>query len=161
MEATTDNYAAENVLGKAYEKAGDDAHALFLYRASVATEPRFPQSQFNLAVRQFEFGETDKALQHLQAAAKLVPGDPDIQFVLGIDFAQHSSWTNAAICFSNAITVRPDFAAAEYHFGNALSNLGRSAESATHYRKALHLNPDLADAKKELAELLTKHPELK
>jgi len=161
LEVTENNYVTVNCLGVAFERAGDKARALVLFQEAVRLEPRFPQSQFNLAVRQFEFGETDKALQHLQAAAKLVPGDPDIQFVLGIDFAQHSSWTNAAICFSNAITVRPDFAAAEYHFGNALSNLGRSAESATHYRKALHLNPDLADAKKELAELLTKHPELK
>ncbi len=91
MEVTTDNYVAENTLGKAYEKIGDDAHALFLYRASVTTEPRFPQSQFNLAMCLLTLGQTAEALEHLQTAAALDPNDPDVQYDLGIYFSQHGA----------------------------------------------------------------------
>src|ERR1019366_2539422 len=126
MDVTTDNYAAENTLGKAYEKAGDQPHALFLYRAAVAAEPRFPQSQFNLAMCLLTFGQTAEALEHLQAAAALEPRDADIQFDLGIYFAQHASWTNAANCFSNSVLVRPGYAPAQLGLGGAYANLGRA-----------------------------------
>jgi Flp pilus assembly protein TadD len=161
IEVTTDNYAAENTLGKAYEKAGDDAHALFLYRAAVATEPRFPQSQFNLAMCLLTFGQTGEALEHLQAAAALEPRDPDIQFDLGIYFSQHASWTNAANCFSNSALVRPGYAPAQLGLGSAYANLGRAAEAAPHFREALRLDPKLSEAQKNLNRLLAEHPELR
>ena len=161
MEVTTDNYSAENCLGKAYEKIGDDAHALFLYRASVATEPRFPQSQFNLAMCLLTLGQTAEALAHLETAAALEPRDADIQFDLGIYFAQHASWTNAANCFSNSISVRPNSAPAQLGLGGADANLGRSAEAARHLREALRLDANLSEARKNLERLLAEHPELR
>ena len=109
LEVTTDNYVAANCLGKAYEKNGDGAHALVLYRSAVELEPRFPQSQFNYAMMLLAFRDEASALQHLQAAAALEPRNVDVQFNLGVFFTQHESWTNAVNCFSNAVAVRPDF----------------------------------------------------
>jgi tetratricopeptide (TPR) repeat protein len=159
MEVSTDNYAAENCLGKAYEKIGDNAHALFCYQAAVETEPRFPQSQFNLAMCLLTLGQTDAALEHLQAAAALEPRDADVQFDLGIYFSQHASWTNAVNCFSNAVTVRPGFARAQLGLGSALANAGRFTEAAPHFREALRLDPNLSEARKDLDRLLADHPE--
>jgi tetratricopeptide (TPR) repeat protein len=161
IEVTTDNYAAENTLGKAYEKTGDDTHALFLYRAAVATEPRFPQSQFNLAMCLLTFGQTGEALEHLQAAAALEPRDPDIQFDLGIYFSQHASWTNAAHCFSNSVLVRPGYAPAQLGLGSAYANLGLATEAVPHLREALRLDTQLPEAQKNLNRLLAEHPELR
>ena len=161
MEVTTDNYAAENVLGKAYEKNGDNAHALFLYRASVETEPRFPQSQFNLATCLLTLGQTAEALEHLQAAAALEPRDADVQYDLGIYFSQHGAWTNAVNCFSNSISVRPAFAPAQLAFGSALANIGEARAAAEHFREALRLDPSFAPARTNLDRLLTEHPELR
>jgi len=161
VEVTTDNYAAENSLGKAYEKIGDNAHALFLYRAAVATAPRFPQSQFNLAMCLLKYGQTAGALEHLQAAAALEKGDAEIQFDLGIYFAQFASWTNAVNCFSNSVSVRPDFVRAQLGLGGALANLGRFAEAVPHFREALRLDPNSSEARKNLDRLLADHPELR
>ena len=113
LEATTDNYVAANCLGKAYEKNGDGAHALVLYRSAVELEPRFPQSQFNYAMMLLTFGDEPGALTHLQTAAALEPRNVEVQFNLGIFFSQHQSWTNAVNCFSNAVAVRPDFSKAK------------------------------------------------
>jgi tetratricopeptide (TPR) repeat protein len=161
MEVTTDNYAAENVLGKAYEKIGDDAHALACYRLSVETEPRFPNSQFNLAMCELTLGQTAEALEHLQAAAALEPRDADIQFDLGIYFSQHGSWTNALNCFSNSVSVRPGYAPAQLALGSACANLDHAADAAVHFREALRLNPALAPARTNLDRLLSEHPELR
>jgi len=161
MEVTTDNYAAENVLGKAYEQAGDQGHALFLYQASVATEPRFPQSQFNLAMILLELGRTADGLEHLQAAAALEPRDPDIQYDLGLYFSLHGSPTNALNCFSNSVLVRPNFAPAQLAMGGTLANLGRGREAASHLREALQLQPNYPEAHTNLDRLLAEHPELR
>jgi tetratricopeptide (TPR) repeat protein len=161
LEVTTDNYAAANSLGKAYERAGDNAHALLLYRASVESEPRFPYSQFNLAMTLLTLGQTEEGIQHLKAAAALEPGDADIQYDLGIYFSQHASWTNAVNCFSNALAVRPDYAPTHFSLGNALANLGLASNAAPQFREALRLDPKLLPAKTNLDRLLADHPELR
>jgi tetratricopeptide (TPR) repeat protein len=161
IEVTTDNYVAENALGKTYEKMGDNARALYLYQWSVQTEPRFPTSQFNLAMCLLTVGQTAEGLQHLKAAAALEPRDPDIQYDLGIYFSQHASWTNAVNCFSNSVTVRPDFAPAQFAFGGALANLGQAREAAAHLRQALSLDPNLLAAKTNLDRLMAEHPEIR
>lgn len=161
IDVTTDNYVAANVLGKSYEKLGDSAHAMVLYKLSVETESRYPYSQFNLAMALLENGQTQEALQHLQVAAALEPRDPDIQYDLGIYFSQHASWTNAVNCFSNSLLVRPNFAPAQMAMGGALANSGRAAEAAPYFRKALNLDPRLSAAQTNLDRLLKEHPELR
>lgn len=113
IEVSPNNYIAANCLGKAYEKTGDKAHALVLYRLAVEQAPRFPQSQFNYAMTLMEFGQTQEAVQHLEAAAALEPSNPEIQFNLGIYFAQNRSWTNAVNCFRKAVQLRPDLIIAQ------------------------------------------------
>jgi tetratricopeptide (TPR) repeat protein len=159
VAVTVNNYAAENCLGKAYEKSGDNVHARFCYQAAVDTEPRFPQSQFNLAMCLLEMGEITNAFAHLQAAADLEPRDADIQFDLGIYFSQHGGWTNALNCFSNSVAVRPDFARAQFGLGNALANTGHYAAAAPHFRQTLRLDPGLSAARTNLNKLLAEHPE--
>jgi tetratricopeptide (TPR) repeat protein len=161
VAVTTDNYAAENCLGKAYELVGKKEAAFLCYQLSVKTEPRFPYSQFNLAMALLEQGQTPEALEHLQIAARLEPGDADIQFDLGIYFSQHNSWTNAIVCFSNAVSARPDFASAQLALGSAFANSGRSADAAGRFREALRLDSKFLPAKTNLDRLLTEHPELR
>jgi Flp pilus assembly protein TadD len=161
LEVTENNYVTDNCLGIAFDKAGDKARALVLYREAVRLEPRYPQSQFNLAISLLGFGQNQEALQHLQTAAELEPRNPDVQFDLGVYFLQHDSLTNAVTCFRNVLTVLPDSVRAENNLADALVKLGRFAEALPHYRRALQLKPDFAAAKKQLEQLLASHPELK
>jgi tetratricopeptide (TPR) repeat protein len=161
IEVTTDNYVAENCLGKAYEKMGDNAHAMVLYQLSVATEPRFPYSQFNLAMALLDDHQTAEGLRHLEIAAGMEPGDAVIQYDLGLYFSKHGSWTNSLTCYSNALSVRPNFAEAQLAMGGLLANLGRAAEAAPHLRAALRLDAKMLAAKTNLDRLLVAHPELR
>lgn len=121
IEVSPNNYIAANCLGKAYEKTGDKAHALVLYRLAVEQAPRFPQSQFNYAMILMEFGQTQEAVQHLEAAAALESRNPEIQFNLGIYFAQNGSWTNAVNCFRKAVLLRPDLIVAQKQLDQVLA----------------------------------------
>jgi tetratricopeptide (TPR) repeat protein len=161
IDVTTENYAAENCLGKAYELVGNPIGAMACYQLSVQTEARYPYSQFNLAMALLERGQTEEALEHLQVAARLEPRDPDIQYDLGIYFSQHNRWTNAAGCFSNSLVVRPGFAPAQLAMGGVLANLGRAKVAAAHLREALRLDPNLLPARTNLDRLLAEHPEVR
>jgi protein O-mannosyl-transferase len=106
---TTDNYVADNCLGKAFEMAGKKDEAVVLYLEAVRIEPRFPQSQFNLAMSLLEHGQPDEGFKHLAAAALLDPRDADVQFDLGTFFSQHDKLKEAARCLTTALKDRPDF----------------------------------------------------
>ena len=50
VAVTTDNYIAENFLGRALDDAGENDLSLPLYAESVRIESHFPQAQFNLGM---------------------------------------------------------------------------------------------------------------
>jgi tetratricopeptide (TPR) repeat protein len=147
IAVTTDNYVAENCLGKAFEKAGDNARALVLYTDAVKIEPRFPESQFNLAICLLTFGKTSEAFQHLRIAAKLEPNDPDIQYDLGIYFSQHGGLDDAARGFQAALAIRPDFPEAQSEFGLLLSRQKKFAEASRHFAETVRLKPNDPEAR--------------
>jgi len=113
LEVTQNNYVADNALGKAFEKNGDNARALVLYREAVRIEPRYAVSQFNLGISLIGFGQKDEAFEHLVAAARLAPDNADAQFNLGVFFSQNGRWADAARCFETTLKLRPDFAPAK------------------------------------------------
>jgi tetratricopeptide (TPR) repeat protein len=100
-------------------------------------------------------------LKHLQAAAALEARNSETQYTLGIYFGQHASWVDARQCFSNSVSLRPDFAPAQSSYASALANSGDYARAAQHYREALRLDPNLSHAKTNLERLLVEHPELR
>jgi tetratricopeptide (TPR) repeat protein len=153
IEVSPDNYIAANCLGKAYEKIGDNAHALVLYQAAVESEPRFPQSQFNYAIMLLLFGDKPKAFAHLEAAAALEPHNPDIQFDLGQYFAHEGNWPDAMKCFSNSVALRPGHPNAQFNFGVALMHLGDPTNAAVHFREALRLRPNFPEASNNLQRI--------
>jgi len=161
LGVTQNNYVADNALGKAFERAGDNGRALVLYREAVRIEPRYPISQYNLGLALIGFGLQDEALEHLAAAAQLDPRNADAQFNLGIFFSQNQRLPDAVRCFQAALAVRPDFAAAHARLAETLVKLEKFPDAAAHFREALRWQPDQDKVKKELAELLAAQPALK
>jgi tetratricopeptide (TPR) repeat protein len=160
ISVTTDNYVADNTLGKAFERAGDKEKALFLYSETVRLEPRYPQGQFNLAMSLLKYGKTDEALAHLKSAANLTPNDPDIQYDLGIYFVQHDRLEEAAQRFNIALTDRPEFPEAHNALGSVLSRQNRLDEAIAQFSEALRLMPDFAVAHLNLATTLVKQKKI-
>ena len=147
IEVSTDNYVAENCLGKAFEKEGRNDRALVLYTDAAKIAPRYPQSQFNLALALLAFGKTNEALDHLRAAAALEPGDADIQYDLGIYFKLNGSPDDAVRGFQAALADRPDFPEAHTELGNQLVRQEKFAEAASHFAATVRLKPDDPEAR--------------
>jgi tetratricopeptide (TPR) repeat protein len=160
VSVTTDNYVADNTLGKAFERAGDKKKALFLYSETVHLEPRYPQGQFNLAMSLLEYGKTDDALAHLKIAANLTPQDPDIQYDLGTYFLQHDQLEEAAQRFNIALTDRPEFPEAHNALGSVLSRQSRLDEAIAQFSEALRLKPVFVVAHLNLATTLVKQKKI-
>ncbi|HZL13562.1 MAG TPA: tetratricopeptide repeat protein [Verrucomicrobiae bacterium] len=158
IEVTKGNYVAENCLGKAFESIGENNRALVLYEDAVKIQPRFPESQFNLAMSLLAFGKIHEAFDHLRMAAELEPKDADIQYDLAVYFSQHGGFADAARGFRTALTLRPDFFEAQTRFGMLLTREKKIAEAIPHFAEAVRLKPADADARFNLGlALLDNH----
>jgi tetratricopeptide (TPR) repeat protein len=55
--------------------------------------------------------------------------------------------------WEQALSIKPDYAAAHYNLGVALEKLGRTPEAIQHYEQALRIKPDFTQAQNALARL--------
>jgi tetratricopeptide (TPR) repeat protein len=156
LAVTGDNYIADNCLGKAFELAGQQDNALYLYTEAVRIEPRYPQAQFNLATTLLGYGRTDEALEHFNTAAELMPHDPDVQYDIGTYFLLHDQPGKAAGYFAAALADKPVFPEANNSLGSALLKQSKLDEAIAQFHEALRLKPDFAQAHLNLATALIK-----
>ena len=109
VEVTTDNYAAEDCLGKALENIGKNDEAGKLYADAVRIEPDYPSAQFDLGMIEVEQGKLVDASNHLAIAVQLSPHNPVMQFDFGTYLMQHGNPAEAANHFKTTLADRPDF----------------------------------------------------
>ena len=109
VEVTTDNYAAEDCLGKALENIGKKDDAGKLYADAVRIEPDYPSAQFDLGMIEVEQGKLVDASNHLAIAVQLSPHNPVMQFDFGTYLMQHGNPAEAANHFKTTLADRPDF----------------------------------------------------
>jgi protein O-mannosyl-transferase len=122
VRATTDNYAADDCLGKALENAGRTDAAALLYAEAVRIEPDYPMGQFDLGMIQLQQGKADEASNHLAIAAQLAPHNAVMQFDFGLYLLQHERPTEAVPYFRASLDAKPDFAEARQYLNQALNS---------------------------------------
>ncbi|HTV63147.1 MAG TPA: hypothetical protein VMH30_11320 [Verrucomicrobiae bacterium] len=109
VQVTTDNYAADDCLGKSLDNIGQTNAAAAFYNEAVRLEPDYPMAQFDLGLLDVEQGQPAEASNHLAAAARLDPHNPVMQFDFGVFLAQHGAPAQAAGSFKAALADQPDF----------------------------------------------------
>ncbi len=85
-----------------------------------------------------------------------VPDDADTLFLLGSLALQTARPEAAADWIGQAIAVAPDDVPAEFHYNLALAcaGMGRAAEAAAHFRRAISVAPDFVEAHNGLGSAL-------
>lgn len=160
LDVTTDNYVAANTLGSAYEAAGDDVHALFLYQAAVTAEPKFANSQYNLALALFRANQVPTGLEHLQAAAELTRTDAAVQNTLAWWFQHYGAWPQAADCLEHVLQAHPNQANSLELLGIAYANQGHYQSAADTFRRALKVDSNLTNAQANLERIMRENPDI-
>jgi tetratricopeptide (TPR) repeat protein len=123
VKVTTDNYAAEDCLGKALENIGKNDEAEKLYADAVRIEPDYPMAQFDLGMIEIEQGNLDDASNHLAIAVQLSPQNPVMQFDFGTYLMQHGNPAEAANHFKAALADRPEFPEARHSLDRILGKI--------------------------------------
>ncbi len=81
------------------------------------------------------------ALQALQKAAQLLPGDPETHNNLAAALLDRGQALDAAAAAQTALTMRPGYAEAHANLGKATLQLKRLDESIDNYERAIALRP--------------------
>jgi TolB-like protein/Flp pilus assembly protein TadD len=128
----------------------DTLAALDLLEATIASHPEFAHAWSMLAItclRAWNMGWAppapmrSRALEAARKAALLDAEDAWAQLSLAIIASAHNQPEEAGAAFRSALTLDPNFAAAEGFFGYALVMAGRRAEGLAHIQRALRLSP--------------------
>ncbi len=135
----TDLDEAVSVLSRAVEQAPDQAQ-LHLVLGQLFAE------QLNFA----------RAIEHLQRALTLVPGNPEHAYNLGLALRLHGDLDAAETQFRAALASNPDHALARRSLGLVLRQKGDLSAAATELRRAAAQLPDDAQGHHLLGTVLLK-----
>ena len=106
---------------------------------------RFPASGFIwklLGAAQQMQGKN--ALEAFSKTAKLLSGEPDAHFNLGVVQKSLGLFNEAVASYRHALKLNPKYAAAYDNLGNVLKELGQFDDAVASYMKALQIKPDSA-----------------
>ncbi len=131
VQVTTDNYAADDFLGRALENTGRKKEAEECYAEAVRIEPDYPLAQFDLGLILLADGQSKEASNHLMTAAQLLPRNPIVQYDAGIFLLQHGRPEEAANFFADALKAKSDFAEARQQLNNISTNANTPANRST------------------------------
>lgn len=110
---TTDNYAADDCLGKTLHNLGSTDKAQVLYNEAVRLEPDYPLAQFDSGLNLLALGDSAGASNHLAVAVRLWPGNADMQYDFGVFLLKHGNPRDAAAHLKAALAIQPDFPQAQ------------------------------------------------
>ncbi len=137
--------------------------AMTLWQDTVLHQPNDSTAHNNLAVALNRAGHYQEAIEHSWQALRLSHKNADAHFNLAIALGKTNHVEEAIQEFQLALSLRPDRAAeVESALASILITAGRLDEAIEHCQKSLRLNPNSAEAHKNLgiAQLAKGQPSL-
>ncbi len=128
--------------GMAWRQTQTWRNPLTLWTHCLQVTPQNGIAEHNLGFYFWGLGETNQALKHYAAAARLRPEAYEVNMNYGVALTETGRDAEATNCFHRALAVIPQSAMAHYDLALALFNLGDFAGAAEHSRKAAELEPD-------------------
>lgn len=126
-------------------------------RMARSVTERFPHDGFGwkvLGTVLKQMRQSANALEPMQKAAALLPGDAEIQNNLGAILKDLGQLDEAAASYRRALKIKPDLIGALTNLGLTLQYLGQPQEAVTSYRRALEIKPDFVEAHYSLGNAL-------
>jgi Flp pilus assembly protein TadD len=110
------------------------------------------QKELGKALEALRAGNLGEARKYLDAAYRLAPTHPDVNFLFGVYSSQSNDWRQAQTYWSQAISFDPQHLLARISLSEALLRSNQPGEARTQLRKALEIDPNAWRAHAFLAE---------
>ncbi len=139
------------LLGNAHYYLRQYEQAIEYYHQALAIDPNYAEAIGNLSIAYRDggryFGEQlndlGRALQYLNEAQKLRPGDYETQRLLGVAYGVSGNHGMAITHFRAAAELNPKEAEAWMNLSMAHRQAGQEADAERYRRKALELDPNV------------------
>jgi tetratricopeptide (TPR) repeat protein len=144
-------------LAEALRAAGEHGEALPHYEAALAREPRIADVWAGYATALLALDRVEEAVEALERARELAPGDAGIATLLRQACAEaafqgaerlrrRQHWRDAAACYRRALELDPGHAPALVNLATCLEQDGHRAAAEELYARAAAVDPGLAEA---------------
>jgi predicted O-linked N-acetylglucosamine transferase (SPINDLY family) len=130
----------------AAHQRGQVARAQAMYRQILESEPDNPDALHLLGVTCTQSGEFEAALEYIDRAIALRPGDAACHSNRGKALAGLGRAADALASYDRAVALAPGYAEAHNNRGNALRALKRAADALASYDRAIAIAPGYAEA---------------
>jgi protein O-mannosyl-transferase len=154
VEATKDNYIAENNLADYYLTQMRTEEARGPVLEAVRLNPYYPEAHVNLATILRRTGQMSQSEEQYQEALRLQAINVEAHAGYGALLLQEGRANEALREFAQVVELRPDDADAHYDLGRVLGALGRSEQAMAEFSEAVRLRPDYAEAHHSLGVAL-------
>lgn len=106
---------------------------------------------FESGVQANRAGDIEQAIEHFNAALRVMPSCLDCHFNIGIAYSEQGQFEAAEAAFRKALDIRADYAAAYYGLSNLYSKQNRPAEAAEARSEANRITVRSLEAGKDRA----------
>jgi tetratricopeptide (TPR) repeat protein len=120
--------------------------AIQYFQAAIHSQPDAPKAYVQLAHALWRQKRDQAALEEMDRASQLAPGDADIRADFGLALALVGRTPEAIKQLYEALRLDPNSAETHNNLGLALLASGKARESIPEFQAALHLNPELKGA---------------
>jgi tetratricopeptide (TPR) repeat protein len=124
---------------------------LTIWGDTVAKRPDNARARNGFGLALDRAGRLPEAIQNLETASRLLPGDSEALDNLGVSLEHAGRNAEAIQHYEAALRLKPGFPEAHNNLGNALLRDGRIPEAIGQYQTTLRLRPDFAEAYYNLA----------
>ncbi|MCW5982079.1 MAG: tetratricopeptide repeat protein [Bryobacteraceae bacterium] len=111
-----------NLLGKAYEAAGNSGQALLEFQQAVRLNPYEEGYYFDLAQLLMRHHNFDVAIQVLEASKKVIAKSPQLELALGVAYYGQRRFPDAVASFLRTIDLDPGVPQPYIYLGRTLEN---------------------------------------
>lgn len=150
IAATSDNYYAHYMLGKALYEDNMIQEALAQYVIVRQLDPRFADAYINMGIIHAKQGNQAEAINDFTTALSLKPGSPSVHYNYAVALQNQGRLEEAMTHYREVLRLDPENFGAHYNLGVALMGLKRWDEAISHFNEAVRLKPELEDARQNL-----------
>ncbi|MCA9216322.1 MAG: tetratricopeptide repeat protein [Planctomycetales bacterium] len=153
IDADSNNAAAFNNLGVAYERQHLDELAMEQFKQAIMLQPDFVHANFNLARAFHRAGNKKVALAGLRKTIDLDPDHVQALSLLGRELGMNRDFAEAEKHLKHALSIDPNHSEGHNNLGVIYAAAGNLQQAVFHFREAIRVDPTNDKAKMNLESI--------